>query len=285
MQFQSLRQIMVDVIDARNWLHGIGITTTGTRLEKILDVLLTLEDPEASPLGMDATEEDTYYAMSDGASFGRIAAEISKLPSHLLPRRTLQDILKGPLVPSQEKPGSTATPRNKFVELELAAHCSSAGCKLLGFDDLTFEFEGCRYVIECKRPWHKGTLGNNIETAYKQLQSKLDGPDCQGIVAVAVEKVFGLDNRFQQVDSDASAFALAHSIGKQFRNELTDYYRKWLNTRVVGVLAIIRFLWRSRTPDTQVASYILCLVKFATPQVAQTAESTRLDRLIEAFSA
>ena len=282
MQFQSLRQIMVDVIDARNWLHGIGITTTGTRLEKILDVLLTLEDPEASPLGMDATEEDTYYAMSDGASFGRIAAEISELPSHLLPRRTLQDILKGPLVPSQEKPGSTATPRNKFVELELAAFCSSAGCKLLGFDDLTFEFEGCRYVIECKRPWHERTLDDNIKTAYKQLQSKLDGPDCQGIVAVAVEKVFGLDNGFQQVDSEASASALAHSIGKRFRNELKKPYHRWLDTRVVGVLAIIRFLWKNTTPDTKVAtSYILCLVKFATPQVAQTVESARLDRWIQ----
>ena len=286
MQFQSLRQIMVAVIDARNRLQGIGITTTGTRLERILDVLLTLEDPEASPLGMDATEEDTYYALSDGASFGRIAAELTNLPSHLLPRRTLRDILKGPLVPSQEKSGPTATPRNKFVELELAAHCSSAGCKLLGFDDLTFEFEGCRYVIECKRPWHKGTLDNNIETAYKQLRSKLAGPDCQdcqGIVAVAVEKVFGLDNGFQQVDSEASASALAHSIGKQFRNELKKPYHRWLDARVVGVLAIIRFLWKNTTPDTKVASYILCLVKFATPQVAQTVESARLDRWSEAI--
>ena len=283
MQFQSLHQIMVDVINARNWLQGIGITTTGTRLEKILDVLLTLEDPEASPLGMDATEEDTYYALSDGAGFGRIAAEITNLPSHLMPRRTLQDILKGPLVPSQEKPGSTATPRNKFVELELAARCSSAGCRLLGFDDLMFEFEGCRYVIECKRPWHKGTLGNNIETAYRQLRLKLNGPDCRGIVAVAIEKVFDLDRRFQQVDSEASALELSYSIGEQFRNELTDHYRNWLDTRVVGILAIIRFLWKSTTSDTKGASYILCLVKFATPQVAQTAESARLDRLIAAL--
>ena len=102
-----------------------------------------------------------------------------------------------------------------------------------------------------------------------------------------VEKVFDLDRRFQQVDSEASALASWPTrLEKQFRNELTDYYRNWLDTRVVGVLAIIRFLWRSRPPDTKVAtSYILCLVKFATPQVAQTVESTRLDRLIEAFSA
>ena len=155
MQFQSLGQIIVDVIDARTQLRKIGISTTGTRLEKIqdyLDELLNPTTPGVNPLAVNANEEDTYYALSDGASFGRIAAELTNLPSHLLPRRTLRDILKGPLVPSQEKSGPTATPRNKFVELELAAHCSSAGCKLLGFDDLTFEFEGCRYAIECKRP-------------------------------------------------------------------------------------------------------------------------------------
>ncbi len=286
MQFQSLGQIIADVIHTRAWLGEIGISTTGTRLEKIQDHLVELLNPttpSVSPLAVNANEEDTYYALSDGASFGRIAAEMRKLSPHLLPRRTLQDILKGPLVPSQEKPGSTATPRNKFVELELAAHCSSAGCRLLGFDDLTFEFEGCRYVIECKRPWHKGTLDRNIKNAYRQIQSKLDGSDCRGIVAVAVEKMFGLDNRFQQVDSDDSAFELAHLIGEQFRKELKTYYHRWIDTRVVGVLAIIRFLWKSTTPDTKVASYILCLVKFATPQVAQAAESTRLDRLIETF--
>ena len=240
MQFRSLGQIIVDVVDARTWLGEIGISTTGTRLEKIQDYLDELLNPttaSVNPLAVNA--EGTYYALSDGASFGRIAVEMRKLPSHLLPRRTLQDILKGPLVPSQEKPGFTATPRNKFVELELAAHCSFAGCRLLGFDDLTFKFEGCRYVIECKRPWHKETLGNNIEKAYQQLRSKLDGPNCRGIVAVAVEKVFGLDNRLQKVDSDASAFALAHSIGEQFRNGLANYYHRWLDTRVVGVLAII----------------------------------------------
>ena len=283
MQFRSLHQIIVGVIDARTWLQSIPIPTTGTRLEKILDVLLTLQDPEASPLGKNAIEEeDIYYALSDGAGFALIAAEMSKLSSDLLPRRTLRDILKGPLAASEES-STSSDPRNKFVELELAAHFSSAGFKLLGFDDLKFEFEGCRYLVECKRPWHKGTLDNNIENAYEQLRSKLDGSACRGIVAVAVEKVFGLDNRSQPVDSEASAFAFAHSIGEEFRNELTNYYGRWLDTRVDGVLAIIRFLWRNKAPDTNVASYILGLVKFATPQVAQAAESKRLDRLIEAL--
>ena len=45
MQFRSIGHISVDVIDARSWLQSIPnpIPTKGTRLEKILDVLLTLQ--------------------------------------------------------------------------------------------------------------------------------------------------------------------------------------------------------------------------------------------------
>ncbi len=88
MQFRSRGQIHVDVIHARNWFEEINISTTGTRLELIqgyFDELLNPTLPEgANPLGVDATEEDTYYALSDGAGFGLIKAEMSKLPPHRL---------------------------------------------------------------------------------------------------------------------------------------------------------------------------------------------------------
>jgi hypothetical protein len=145
MEFRSIGLILVDVLQACKWFEKIGISTTGTRLEAIrgyLDELLNPTTPEAKPLGEDATEEDIYYALSDGAGFGLIAAEMAKLSSQLLPRRTLRDNLQGPLAASKEEPGSTSDARNKFVEIELAAYFSSAGFKLLGFDDLKFEFEG-----------------------------------------------------------------------------------------------------------------------------------------------
>jgi len=286
MEFRPIGRIYLDVLRACEWFEKIGISTTGTRLEAIrgyLDELLNPTTPEAKPLGEDATEEDTYYALSDGAGFGLIAAEMAKLSSQLLPRRTLRDILQGPLAASKEEPGSTSDARNKFVELELAAYCSSAGFKLLGSDDLKFEFEGHQYVVECKRPSHEATLDNNIEKAYSQLRGKLGHASDRGIVAVAIEKVFGLERRIHHVESASSATAFAVSIGKELRSRIAKYERMWIDPRVVGVLAIIRFLMKTRIPESLGASYILGLVKFASPQVAQAAESERLDRMIEAL--
>src|ERR1700688_3638482 len=208
MQFRSRGQIHVDVIHARNWFEEINISTTGTRLELIhayFDELLNPTLPEgANPLGVDATDEDTYYALSDGAGFGLIKAEMSKLPSHQLPRSTLRAILKGPLVASKEDKSSSDS-RNKFVELELAAHFSCAGIQILGFDDLKFAFEGHTYLVECKRPFRSATLDDNIEKAYTQLRAKLRNESDRGIVAVAVEKVFDLDSRIHHVESPTSA--------------------------------------------------------------------------------
>jgi hypothetical protein len=93
-----------------------------------------------------------------------------------------------------------------------------------------------------------------------------------------VEKVFGLDNRFLVLEAPALASALAVSIARQFRDEVAKYERKWLDPRVVGVLAIIRFLMK--TPEFIGSSYTCGLIKLASPQVAQAAESYRLDRIV-----
>jgi hypothetical protein len=185
------------------------------------------------------------------------------------------------LAASEEESGPTADPRNKFVELELAAHLSSAGFKLLGFDDLEFDFAGHRYIVECKRPSHEGTLDDNIEKAYSQLLKKLDGPSSRGIVAVAVEKVFGLDNRFLMVETPSSVSALAVSIAKQFRDKVAKYESQWLDPRVVAVHAIIRFLMKTKAPESIGSSSTYSLVKLASPQVLQATESNRLDRMVE----
>jgi hypothetical protein len=220
--------------------------------------------------------------LNDGAGFGLIAKELSKLSPQIRPRHTLTDILKGPLTTSQEN-SSTSDARNKFVELEFAAYYSAAGFALLGFDDLKFEFEGHHYVVECKRPFSGATLDDNIERAYSQLRNKLVNSLDRGIVAVAVEKVFGLDRRFYEVESASSASEFAESIAKQFGRNLVQYDLTWIDTRVVGFLAVIRFLTKTREPESCSANYILALVKRTSPQVGQAVESLRLDRMMEAL--
>jgi hypothetical protein len=280
MEIRRTSDILVDVLEACEWFKKVGIPTTSTRLEDIRDYLhesLSPTTPEAAPLGAHATEEDAYYALSDGAGFGLIAAEMSKLSPQLLPRRALQDILKGPLAASGEKPPTNDDARNKFVELELAAYCSSAGFKLLEFKDLKFEFEGHRYFVQCKRPFSEANLDYHIEKGYSQLGRQFDHTTDRGIVAVAVEKVFGLDKRFHEVESASAASAFAVSIAKRFRSKIARYERR--DQRVVGLLAIIRFLMKTRVPEPPAVCYIPALVKFR----GLPAETQRLDRMMEAL--
>jgi hypothetical protein len=280
MHFRTLGQIYVDALRSRDWLEATGIPTANTRLEHIIayiDGLLNPTTAGSEPFGAGARPEDTYYALSDGTGFGLIATEMSKLPSDLLPRHALEDILKGPLATSKEEP-SSSDPRNKFVELELAANLSSAGLQLLDFDDVKFQFENHAYLVECKRPSQSNRLEHNIEKAYSQLRAKLSCSSDRGIVAVALEKVFDLDRRIQPVGLAISPTDFAKSVAEQFRSRISKYQTRWVDPRVIGVLAIIRFLNTLRDPDIIGSSYILGLIKFTS---GQAAEDARLDRLIE----
>jgi hypothetical protein len=278
-QFRTLGQIYIDALHAREWFNAAGITTAGSRLDKILDYIDGLLNPSAAGaelLGANATPADMYYALNDGAAFGLIATEMSKLPAHLLPRRTLQDILKGPLAASAEDQSSNDA-RNKFVELELSANLSSAGFQILGFDDLRFGFEGSSFQVECKRPSRSGTLDSNMERAYSQVSTRLKSSSDRGMVAVAVEKVLDLDSRVQPASLAPSPSAFAWSLAEEFRSRISKYQQKWVDTRMVGVLAIIRFLTTTGNPGIVGSSYNLALIKFTS---SQPLEDARLDRLI-----
>lgn len=277
---------IVSVLDARKWWHKIGLQTDGTRLDdiqKYLDELLSPMAHEANPFFGDPLGVDACYALSDAAGFGRIAAGLSGVPSHLLPRRALRDVLRGSLAASRESEDGTTDPRNKFVELELAAHCSAAGFNLIGFDDLKFEFEGQEYFVECKRPSHSRTLDQNIDKAYSQLRARLGDSSARGLVAIAVEKVFDLDRTFHEVDSHADTSCLGLSIGKEFLARVSGFRRSWVDPRIVGVVAIIRFLAKVRKPEWISYSYQVGLMKFASEYEGQQTDSERLDRMVAAL--
>jgi hypothetical protein len=253
MQVRSIGQIIVDIKRAREWYEKISILTAGARLEKIDNYahrILNPVTPGFQPLGIDTTVEDAYYALSDGSGFGLIAAEMSKLPSNLLPRGTLRDILKGPIAVSDEET-STSDSRNKFVELELAANFSSAGFKLVGFDDLKFEFDGCRYIVECKRPYSMGTLDQLIEKAYEQLQKRLVNTTDRGIVAIAGEKVLGLDCKIYDLGSTVSANEFAKSKALELSQRVIKYRKMWPDPRIVGIFEVTDHLhsrWLEESP-------------------------------------
>lgn len=280
-EYKTLGQIIVDVRHAREWFERNGVPTAGTRIDEIdryLQELLNPTEPEANPFGADPRGAEAYHALSDAAGFGRIATGLSAIPSHLLPRGALRDSLRGPLALSAESVGGTADARNKFVELELAAHCSLAGLEVFGFDDVVFGFEGCRYMVECKRPSRRHTINENIENAYDQLRDRLQDGD-RGLVAIAVDKAFGLDGRFHQARTIEDFSRLGVSIANELREMVSPYERKWLDTRIVGIVAIIRFLVKANASDLVAQSYQIGVIKLASEHRGQSVDSLRLDRM------
>src|SRR5208337_3202819 len=81
-------------------------------------------------------------------------------------------------------------------------------------------------------------------------------------------------------DSPALSHEFARSKALGIAPMVIKYRSMWTDPRIVGVFEIMRFLTRSKLPNSFGANYILVLEKFATPKVGQAAESRRLDDMI-----
>lgn len=281
-KYRRLGDIVVDICNARKWYTDLRIKTEGTRLDEISKhVTLDLMNPsteEGAAFEKGDISEKSFYALSDGASFGLIAAEFAKLKSHLLPKRTIREVLSGPLTPKDEEL-ENSDGRNKFVELELAANLSSTGLNILGFDDVVFEFEGVKYLCECKRPSKSSTLDSNVQKAYSQLSRKLGSIADRGLITVSVEKIFDLDKSFQNLRNVHDVNELAMNIAFELNQKLLKYQKIWIDTRIIGVLAIIRFI--AKLPETVIYSYTTAVLRIALPEFGQKSDNDRLLRLTD----
>lgn len=282
MKYMRLGDIVVNIVNALKWYSELNIKTEGTRLDEIYKYvtfeLMNSSTEDGKSFEEGNISEKSFYALSDGASFGLIANECAKLKSHLQPKRTLRDILNGPLKLEDEN-SSNSDGRNKFVEIELAAYLSSTGIKILGFDDVAFEFEGVKYLCECKRPFKPSTLDKNVEEAYSQLSRKLENNNHRGLIAVSVEKVFSLDQSFQIANTVQDVDNFAFKIASELNKKMAKYQRIWVDTRIVGVIAIIRFI--AKMPDSVVYSYTAAILRLALPEFGQKSDNDRLIRLTE----
>jgi hypothetical protein len=154
---RTYREILDDVHQARSWYESIGIQTDGTRLdliEQTVGDLVSDLDSSVPPaqIVQKWSNAPTYYALSDGAAFGKIAREMAKVPQHSRPIKSLRTVLEGPLSPQDETPGDeSVNGRNVFAELELAAFFSEKGIPPLGFKDFKFRFQELNCAVQCKR--------------------------------------------------------------------------------------------------------------------------------------
>ena len=95
-QIKNIGKIAIDIKQACDWYTSQHIDINGKRLDEIREhVVFCLMNPatvEAKSFEKGIVTEKDYYALSDGAAFGLIARELSKLKPHILQKSTITSL-------------------------------------------------------------------------------------------------------------------------------------------------------------------------------------------------
>jgi hypothetical protein len=262
-QLHSYDKILDGVIRTQEWYRSLGISTQGTRLDAIRSTIesiihdITYRSPE--DVLAEINLERAFYALTDGSSFGRIQQDLSQLPSSLLRRSDLKRILQGPLCPTEETPSSTDG-RNVFVELEMAADFIRQGIQVTGFDDLKFKFGRTDFSLQCKRPFHPGTVERNVKSAYAQLGRNFKSDHDRGLLALAVEKALKLDGKIFPIKSGREIEVEVRKLSRSFDREHGKLWASFVDNRIIGVLLIFKFLCHNLQRNTIDVAHIKALI-------------------------
>lgn len=283
---------------ARGWLEDLGIATSGTRIEAIEERVdgvvsaLSLLEAKALALGRSVDRErallevwdrpETYYALADGAAFGRVWAALREWPSHRVPRQELKKVLGGPLVPTSETPDSTEA-RNLFVELELAADLIEKGIRVSGFGDVRFDFEDVEFAVQCKRPFSAGNLRLNTEKAASQLTTDFEGAAQRGFIALAIDKVMDLDHGIVEARDGAEVEAYVRGVYDEFKARFGTPWSNVVDPRILGVLLITRFLVRTESQNVIGPAYYASFVPIVDENAFEASERERVLRLVSSL--
>ncbi len=228
---------------------------------------------------------ETYYVLSDGAAFGRIAREISKIGPNLTPKKSFCMLLEGPLNPQDETPGDgSVNARNIFTELELAAYFSEKGISPTGFGDLRFRFNEVNYSLQCKRLLSDLRVEENIQKAYDQLKGDLRTDKDRGLIALAVDKVMRLEGKFYSVEGEICLTAEVYRKTEEFKEKFGFAWARFIDIRVTGILVILRFLCQTTKLNVIGPAYYVSVLPLATEQNLQGSELLRLRNVVSQLS-
>lgn len=284
----SYDEIRAELDEAVNWFETtLNRPIAGTRLSEVRttfdEILLVLKGPEPEKHLFERVDETTaYYAISDAAGFNKIARCFRSLPSHILPRALLRRSLQGPLSPAAETQFDSDA-RNVFAQLEFAANIIQKGLEPKGFEDLSFEHDGCAYFLEAKRLWSPSdsTVRDNLLKANSQLRSAMDAADAplsRGLILLSVDKLAGLSATAPMhlpVHSHADVLAYARRLTGEFIRRY-GHLLSLLDRQVSGLLVVARFLVHSLPRNVYGPAYVPVL----TPLVGRRAKDrSRLRRL------
>jgi hypothetical protein len=207
-----------------------------------LDVLAKSNDKDSIQKRKDYGLEYRINAIRDAYSFIDIYNGLSKLKSGI-PIKSIKEILQAPvLLTSEISSSANVNSRNRLFEIELASLFISTGFNIIKFDDVQFEFNGRRYIIECKRLHSQSNVKYNIDYAYQQLSRKINTENEYGLIALSIDKLLNIDSKLYQAASVDSISGKAEEESVAFINQYKSILNSFQNIHIVGIIVFFKFI-------------------------------------------
>ena len=250
------------MVEMTSWLEGIGIKSTGTRIDTIKADLESFHPLSSfdSRFFSGSPINKSFYAFSDANSFSRIYRSFKKLKQDHLPKAKIREMLTGPQYSYEEIKGDpNINPRSTQFELEMASSLIDGGCMLQNFEDVTVAYNNFKVSLQCKRPFDFRNVKSSIESAYSQLNknNNLAQFNNRGFIVLSVEKMYGFDSTVESLAHPQDIDIKIHRLAQEF---ISDYKSTWtslLNKNLIGILLMFKIMASHKTETDTVHSEAL----------------------------
>jgi len=226
------------------WLHDRNINTKGARIEELFENLRLIN--EAFKVGIEyikhLSQEKYIFTLLESKSLFRVYDEFYSYPNNFVSNEKLRTIISGPYLPADEELGTDdSNSRNMLFELELSAFVHSFEIKILGFNDLVFEFDNKIVYVECKRIASKKRLEANIKKASSQLVNKINEENDIGLIAISLDKFSGLDKNFLYLKDINFVRDEAYKLCDKFVKENNVVLKTTPDEKIKGYILLFKF--------------------------------------------
>ncbi len=102
-----------------------------------------------------------------------------------------------------------------------------------------------------------------------QVKERLATDHDRGLVALAVEKVMGLEEQILNVQPGNTPDDAVRKIAQDFQAQFEQSWRNFVDTRVIGILLIVRFLCLTTSSNIIGPAYYLVMISLVGPETLQ----------------
>lgn len=242
-----------------NWLSENGIRISASRVQQYRDNLTELAQhfasSEQAKLKIEPTHINTFLETDELIT---VYEAFSQSLSDSVKAKILE-VVSGPLNYKEETNTSNRA-RNTAFELLIASYLRDTDFKVLisgNQEDMSFDIDGYKMFLECKRPMFEHSINSNIKGAISQLKTRYgnfsDPKRSRGILAISITRALNANQLVLLANSRA---ALDLEMNKTMEEFFKNYKAKWHadgDTRTIGVLvyfSCISYLRGSNIPYT-----------------------------------